>query len=319
MMLLTEPMMYALWPNARPGVVQGVMSSLAAFDEFGVNTPLRLAHFMAQISHECDGGEIIRENMNYNAARMFEIFGVGHHSARVTREEAAQLAHHPVEIAERVYGTGNPKKAKELGNTQKGDGYKYRGNGMLQLTGKASHAEVGERIGMDLVGHPEMLENPATSLRCALAEFHVLKGPEAADADDIELVTRRVNGGLNGFAERKVWFRKWKVAIDKEESVPHTAPVTEINESIQADKMPRGAETKGPPVSPEGAGTGAGGTVIGYSWLQQIVNQLQEAKASLSAISTVKYVQYAMIGIGAACLVLTIYGIVKNRVNARRV
>lgn len=317
--MLTEPMMYALWPNARPGVVQGVISSLAAFDEFEVNTPLRLAHFMAQISHECDGGEIIRENMNYNAARMFEIFGVGHHSAKVTREEAGRLAHHPVEIAERVYGTGNPRKSIELGNTQQGDAYKYRGNGMLQLTGKASHAEVGERIGMDLVGHPEMLENPATSLRCALAEFHNLNGLEAADADNIELVTHRVNGGYNGLNERKSWFRKWKVAIDKEESVPHTVPVSEINESIQADKMPRGAETKEPPISPETGTLGTGGAGISYGWLEQLVTQLSNAKASLYAISTVKYVQYAMVGIGVLCFGLTVYGIIKNRSNARRV
>lgn len=205
----------SLWPRAPQNTITAIANtSDDVFREEGIKTPLEAAHFMAQISHECGGGTIVRENMNYSAKRLMEIFGVGKHSAKVTQEEANRLAGHSEQIAERVYGLGNPSKARELGNTQPGDGYKFRGNGMLQLTGRASHKRIGEMIGVDLEGHPEMLENPATSFKVAAAEFVALKCLPPADADDVRLVTRRVNGGANGLAERTVWLRKWKKCLD---------------------------------------------------------------------------------------------------------
>jgi putative chitinase len=69
--------------------------------------------------------------MNYSAPRLLEIFGVNRHSAAVTAFEAEKLARKPEAIAERVYGLGNPRKARELGNTQPGDGFRFRGNGIL--------------------------------------------------------------------------------------------------------------------------------------------------------------------------------------------
>jgi putative chitinase len=80
---------------------------------------LRLTHFMAQIGHECGLFTIRRESMTYTTvARILEIFGVGHHSAKVTRAEAPGLVRQPKKLAERVYGVGNPRMAKKLGNTE---------------------------------------------------------------------------------------------------------------------------------------------------------------------------------------------------------
>lgn len=75
---------------------------------------------------------------------MVEIFGVGRHFAAVTASEAARLAGHPEAIAERVYGLGNPRKARELGNTEPGDGFRYRGDGVLQTTGRGNHRRMGQ-------------------------------------------------------------------------------------------------------------------------------------------------------------------------------
>lgn len=210
-----------LWPRATPSTRAGIAAVAdEVFTRYEIDTPLRRAHFMAQISHECGAGTIIRENMNYSAERLMQIFGVGVHSAKVTQGEAIKLAHKPEQIAERVYGLGNPKKAKELGNTQPGDGYRYRGNGMLQLTGRASHKAMGAKTGFDLEANPEQLEDPAKSFRVAAAEFRALNCLLAADADDVALVTRRVNGGRNGLSERTVWLRKWKQALEGVEEPP---------------------------------------------------------------------------------------------------
>jgi putative chitinase len=209
-----------LWPRAPHATIDAIIDTAEpVFARYGVEETLEIAHCMAQISHECGAGTIVRENMNYRAERIIEIFGYNklkkrwEHSACVIDEEAEQLAHNPQDLAERVYGQGNPKKAKELGNTEPGDGYRYRGNGMLQLTGRAAHRRIGQLIGVDLENHPEQLEDPAISFRVAVAEFVALKCLAPAAADDIVLVTKRVNGGRNGLDERKIWLRKWKNAL----------------------------------------------------------------------------------------------------------
>lgn len=212
--MLDATLMKKMWPKAPANTIDAIGKTAdAVFAANGINTPLRAAHFMAQISHECSNGTIVRENMNYSAERMLQIFGVGKHSARVTPAEAQALAHKPQQIAERVYGLGNPSKARELGNTQPGDGYRFRGNGMLQLTGRGSHARIGGLTGFDIENHPEMLEDPAVSFKVAVVEFVKLNCLPVADADNVELVTRRVNGGTNGLAERKAALLKWKAAL----------------------------------------------------------------------------------------------------------
>jgi putative chitinase len=240
-----------LWPRA-PSATRAGIAEVAdeVFTKYEINTPLRRAHFMAQISHECGAGTIVREDMNYRAERIGQIFGVGVHSAKVTQAESERLAHNPKALAERVYGLGNPKKAKELGNTQPGDGYRYRGNGMLQLTGRASHANMGRKTGFDLEADPEQLEDAAKSFRVAAAEFRALNCLPAADADDVALVTRRVNGGRNGLSERTVWLRKWKMALEGVEEPP---------------KRPRGAPAVD--AKPLMQSKIAQGSVAGLAWL----------------------------------------------------
>lgn len=103
----------------------------------------QLAYILATIYHETGARMLpVRENMNYKAQRITQVFGANH-SAKVTAAEAQKLAGNPQALAERVYGLGNPKKARELGNTAAGDGYKYRGGGVDQRTGKANYARVG--------------------------------------------------------------------------------------------------------------------------------------------------------------------------------
>lgn len=245
MPMLTKAIVKQLWPRAPMAKVDAIVRTApAVFTEFDITEPLVVAHLMAQISHENGAGTIIRENMNYSAERMMEIFGVGRHSAKVTEAEAQRLAHKPKEIAERVYGLGNPKKAQELGNTRPGDGYRFRGNGDLQLTGGDSHRRIGDLIGVDLYGKPEQLENPAISFRCAVAEFVKLNCVKPAMDDNIELVTKRVNGGYNGLAERKVWLRKWKAAL-ADVATPEESDDT-LDHDIPPPLEPRGGEADQP-------------------------------------------------------------------------
>jgi putative chitinase len=189
------------------------------FAHHGITTPLRMAHFLAQALHETGGFKVLRENVNYSAARLMEIFGVNRHSAAVTAAETARLANHPEAIAERVYGLGNPRKARELGNTEPGDGFRYRGNGVLQTTGRGNHRRVGAACGIDFEANPDLVTAPEHALKPALHEWSRSNLNSFADKNDIRTITLRINGGLNGLREREAWFdRLWPLL--KEQSQP---------------------------------------------------------------------------------------------------
>ena len=175
----------------------------------GFTTPLHVQHFLAQIAHESAGLKATRENLNYSAAAIMRVFGVGKHSARVTADEAKQLARNPQALAERVYGLGNPKKAKELGNTNPGDAFKFRGAFPLQITGKRNITEIGKKLGYDFVRDPSLIDRGDVAI-LASARWFADRCLRAAALDDIVAVTKIVNGGQNGLEDRKKWLAKVK-------------------------------------------------------------------------------------------------------------
>jgi putative chitinase len=182
---------------------------------YGIATPLRVAHFLAQVLHETGGLTVLEENMSYRAERIVEVFGPGRHSASVGLDEARSLARNPAALAERVYGLGNPRKARELGNTEPGDGFRYRGRGVLQTTGRSNYRRLGQRAGIGLEASPELVIAAQHALSPALLEWAEGNLNAAADRNDIAAITRRINGGFNGFADRKAWFdRVWRLVRD---------------------------------------------------------------------------------------------------------
>jgi putative chitinase len=195
-------------PHAREPYFEAIRHGASLFAQHGITTPLRMAHFLAQALHETGGLTILRESMTYSAPRLLQIFGVGQHSAAVTASEAAELIGHPEALAERVYGLGNPHKARELGNAKPGDGFRYRGNGVLQTTGRAAHRRMGAACGVDFEGNPELVTAPEHALKPALQEWTENNLNSFADKNDIRTITRKINGGFNGLSEREAWFNK---------------------------------------------------------------------------------------------------------------
>lgn len=195
-------------PRRRENYLEAIAEGGSLFEQYGITTPLRMAHLLAQALHETGGLTVLRENMNYSAPRLSEIFGVNRHSAALTADEADQLAGHPEAIAERVYGLCNTRKARELGNTTPGDGFRYRGNGVLQTTGRANHRRAGAACGIDLEGNPDLATAPEHALKPALHEWAANDLNVAADKNDIRTITLRINGGLNGLPGREAWFDK---------------------------------------------------------------------------------------------------------------
>jgi putative chitinase len=149
----------------------------AHFSAFDITTPLRIAHWMAQATHETGGFKNLRELWGPTPAQQ-----------------------------------GYEGRA-DLGNVQKGDGFLYRGRGVFELTGRANYADYGRLIGLGLVDHPELAEDPEISvlIACAYWKRKGLNG--LADADDVETITRRINGGLNGFENRKQMLARAKLVL----------------------------------------------------------------------------------------------------------
>ena len=202
-----------LAPTAHANYLEAIRKGEQLFKQHRITTPLRMAHFLAQAMQETGCFSVLRENMSYSVPRMLQIFGVGHHSARVTAAEASALAHNQQALAERVYGLGNPHKAQELGNTHAGDGYRYRGNGVLQTTGRASHRRMGQACGLDFEGDPSLVTLPEHALKPALQLWTDNNLNEYADQKDIRTITLRINGGLNGLPERQAFFKKLRAML----------------------------------------------------------------------------------------------------------
>lgn len=234
----------AIAPNARPECRTAFADTGQQLERFGITTRLRLCHFIAQIMHETAGGTVLVENLNYTTeTQLLKIYGVGKHSAKITPEEAPGLLRNPKGLAERVYGLGNPAKAADLGNTQPGDGYLFRGRGVLQTTGRFNYVKVAKETGLDCVNNPDLIIQTENLLSPALCHWQAANINPLADADDIVAVTKAVNGGTIGLDDRKLWYAKAWAASAEGAPQPANASLSDLAR-LQAALNKAGADPR---------------------------------------------------------------------------
>jgi len=142
-------------------------------DAYAINTKLRIAHFMGQVTHECAG-------------------------FRTTEEFASGEAY---------------EGREDLGNTEPGDGKLYKGRGLIQLTGRANYRRIGKSLKLQLEEHPQLAAEPVTSLKIACEYWRDRKINAPADGDNLLKVTRLVNGGSKGLEDRAFYLKKAKAAL----------------------------------------------------------------------------------------------------------
>lgn len=190
--------MIAALNNIIPAQVMAELPSV--MEKFGMTTPLRLSHFLSQCAHESGGFKLVRENLNYSAEGLLKVFPKYFKDMAT----ASAYARKPEKIANRVY-------ASRMGNGDEasGDGFKFAGKGYIQLTGKDNYKQFSDFIKEDCVANPELVATkyPLTS---AAFFFHKNKLWEICDKgnsnDIVALVTKRVNGGTHGLADRQSKF-----------------------------------------------------------------------------------------------------------------
>lgn len=161
--------------------------------KYGINTPLRLRHFFAQMAHESGNFTRLEENLNYSASGLMKTFKNYFPTLAIANAYARQ----PEKIANRVYANrmGN-------GNEASGDGWKYRGRGMGMLTGKYMYIQYKKYSGIDVVNNPDLAKNLAVSLDIAGWFWTIKKLNDLADKNNITGITKAINGGYNGLNDR---------------------------------------------------------------------------------------------------------------------
>ena len=197
-------------------VVNGILTKQQdVFARYGITKDIHIVHMMAQFSHECGEGKKMTESLNYKPSALLAQWSK--HFTPAQAQAYGRTANHPANqkmIGELAYGgrMGNAPPPSE-------DGFTFRGRGLIQTTGKAAYAELGQLVDLDLVSSPELIIDPTHALECGVAEFvHYPKMLSHCEADDLLAVSSLINLGhvsnnpnsVIGFDDRKAQLRLWK-------------------------------------------------------------------------------------------------------------
>jgi len=247
----TADALRALGPKGSPKIIGDLAKSVSILTEYGIDTPLRVSHFWAQAAHECAGFKT-----------MHEYWG-------------------PTKAQIRYEGR------KDLGNVNPGDGYLFRGRGIFQLTGRANYEKMGELLGLDLVNHPDLASTPETAIRIA-CEYWKSRGLNAlADKNDIVAITKKINGGMNGIADRRALFTiAWKIWGD-------------------SPQRPKPAKTM--LTSKEGNAAVATGAAGGIAALSEVAEHAQSASSAVETLSSIMQSPTVMILVVIVALSVAIW------------
>jgi len=223
MSLLTEAQLAAMIPtNKEVGEWCAALNEM--LPKYGITTDKRIAGFIAQCAHESMDFRVLEENLNYKEATLLKVFpryfGPG-------KENAAEYAGKPEKIANYVYMDKNRSKGGALGNTEPNDGWAMRGKGLKQVTGRANHEAFGKTVGMTAEQAAEYLMTKKGALESALWFWGSRNLNEVADTGDVTRLTKIINGGDIGLADRQARYARAMAALGGkiDTSAPAASPI----------------------------------------------------------------------------------------------
>ena len=192
-MLITPTLLRTVTTEALADIWSEPLSETC--EDFGIDTPWRIAGFISNVAHESGGLRTVKENLFYSAERLMAVFGKYFPTIEIAKTYAMQ----PERIANRVY-------ANRMGNGDEasGDGYKFSGKGLIQLTGKNNFLAYSLACDNEALQYPQIVELPKYAAESAGWFWHSNGLNALADAQDVQGMCRRINGGLNGLADRQL-------------------------------------------------------------------------------------------------------------------
>jgi putative chitinase len=192
--------------------------------KYGITTDKRIAAFVSQTAHESLEYRVLQENLNYKEATLLKVFpryfGPG-------KENAAEYAGNPEKIANYVYMDKNRSKAGALGNVKEGDGWLFSGKGLKQVTGRANTTAFGKTVGMTAEEAAAYLLTKRGALESALWFWGSRNLNEVADTGDVVRLTKIINGGDIGLADRQQRYAKAMAALGGKVSAPINSQITD--------------------------------------------------------------------------------------------
>jgi putative chitinase len=174
---------------------------VAVMPKYGITTKRRVAHFISQCAHESGDFRIMEENLNYSAKALNAVFG--RYFGAAPKRNADEYARNQEKIANYVYMDEFRSKGGQMGNTKPGDGFRFRGRGLKQLTGRNNYTAFGKSIGMTAEEAAEYVATPKGAVESACWFWDTNKLNTIADTDDVVKMTKRINGGDIGLADRQ--------------------------------------------------------------------------------------------------------------------
>jgi putative chitinase len=225
-----------LSPTASKTIIAGINDNAALLDRAGINTPIRLRHFFARVCVETGGLSTLEENLSYSAQRLTEVWP----KRFPTLAAAKPYAKNPAKLAEKVYGG-------RLGNFKPGDGWAFRGSGLLQNTGRENFEEVEDETGLPVTSQPELLRSFPGALQAATIYWTKRNLNALADKNDVTGICKAVNGGTIGLSDQKTWLAKAAQAWP--DGAVIAFPASPAPAPVQPSPAP--AAPAAPPASPE--------------------------------------------------------------------
>lgn len=245
--MLTRTQIKSIFPRAAEADVDAFLKfGEQALKSSGIlDAVTRLQYFLAQLGHESNGLTSREEGLNYSAARLMETWP----SRFPTLDIAKQYERNPEKLANFVYGG-------RMGNVNPGDGYRFRGRGYIQLTGRETYREVGRVAGLDLENHPDLAAKPENAIRIACAYWTWKNINPACDVSDFTAVTKKINGGTIGLNDRLHWLSKVKTVVNAPPGTTPPKPAPTTSTTTQPSKP------KPTPVSGESEADGLANTAV---------------------------------------------------------
>jgi putative chitinase len=177
--------------------------------KYDITTPNRIAGFVAQCGHESNNFKSLEENLNYSEKALLSVFG-RYFGKGAKKRDAAEYARNPEMIANYVYQDEFRTKRGAMGNVQEGDGWRFRGRGLKQLTGRNNYTAFGKTVGMTAEEAAEYVATPKGAVESACWFWDTNKLNDIADTGDIVKMTKKINGGTIGLEDRT---KRWEEAL----------------------------------------------------------------------------------------------------------
>jgi|TARA_B110000908_G_scaffold51616_1_gene62951 putative chitinase len=222
--------------------------------KYGINTERRMAHFISQCAHESNNFRSLSENLNYSEKALKAVFGRYFGSA--PKADAAEYARNPEMIANRVYN--DTFRKYKMGNVQEGDGWKFRGRGLKQLTGRDNYTRFGASINISAEEAAIYVATPKGAVESACWFWDSNKLNNIADTDDVTKMTKKINGGNIGLADRQSRYKKAMEVFGNPVSITEDAGDDDFDVD-DIGVLRKGCKGEGVKMMQEALGVGADG------------------------------------------------------------